>query len=263
MCTGSFLVRILIKMAPLVYCLLFIRSTVHYPPPCSLYVDLRADPLNVRSELQFTLTLIELHEFTFSSFNVSPLSINTTPFRNPSRFLCQMEAYDTSLLRSVRQAAVASDLLDVTLLKRWDDHFTPEILAQATTPSGELWNNEAAGLCDALRWSVLRGHLQSISSVGAILVPGGILLHCTATYCDFHGARVNSHFVPLAMAAGPRLFQLLHDHDNPVVTSLIYAWSPAHKALDTFTLHSSMACMLQRDVTSALSCDTKTIQNNS
>ena len=171
-----------------------------------------------------------------------------------------MEACDTSLLRSIRQAAAASDPLATTLLKRWNDQFTPEVLTQATVALGDLWNNQAAGVCDALRWSVLCGHLQSISFVGAILVPRGILLHCSATYCDFDGARVNSHFVPLAMAAGPRLFQYLHDHDNPLVTSLIFAWSPAHKAMDTLTLRSSITRMLQRDVASALSCDNKTIQ---
>ena len=171
-----------------------------------------------------------------------------------------MEAYDTSLLRSIRQAAAASDPLATTLLERWNDQFTPEVLTQATVALGDLWNNEAAGVCDALRWSVLRGHLHSISSVGAVLVPKGILLHCSATYCDFDGARVNSHFVPLAMAAGPRLFQYLQDHDNPLVTSLISAWSPAHKAMDTLTLRSSIARMLQRDVASALACDNKTIQ---
>ena len=96
--------------------------------------------------------------------------------------------------------------------------------------------------------------------MGAVLVLRGILLHCTATYCDFDGAWVNSHFVPQAMAAGPRLFQYLHDHDNPLVMSLISAWSPAHKAMDTFTVRSSIARMLQRDVASALSCDNKKIQ---
>ena len=96
--------------------------------------------------------------------------------------------------------------------------------------------------------------------MGTILIPRGILLHCTATYCDFDGARVNSHFVPLAMAAGPRLFQYLHDHDNPLVTSLICAWSPAHTAMDTITLRSSIARMLQRGLSSALTCDNKTIQ---
>ena len=162
-----------------------------------------------------------------------------------------MEAYDTPLLRSMRQGASASNPLAVTLLKQWDDQFTPEILAQATTALAELWNNEAAGICDALRWGVLQGHVQSISSVGAVLVPRGILLQCTATYCDFVGARVNSHFVPLAMAAGPRLFQHLHDHDNPLVTSLDSACSRAHKAMHSVTLHSSITRMLQHDVASA------------
>ena len=78
---------------------------------------------------------------------------------------------------------------------------------------------------------------------------------CTATYCDFDGARVNSHFVPLHMAAGPRLFQHLHDHENPLATSLIFAWSPVHKAMDTITPHSSIAHVLQRDVAFASTCD--------
>ena len=147
---------------------------------------------------------------------------------------------------------MAFDPLAVRLLKRCGDQFTPEVLAQATTAPGELWNNEAAGVCDALRWGILRGHLQSISSVGAVLVPRGILLHSSATYCDFDGARFPSHFVPLAMAAGPKLFQYPHDHDNPLVTSLISARSPAHKAMDTFTLRSSITRMLQRDVSSRI-----------
>ena len=117
-----------------------------------------------------------------------------------------MEAYDTPLLQSMKPASLASDPLSVTLLKRWDDQFTPGVLVQATTALGELWNDEAARICDALSWGVLQGHLQSVSSVGMVLIPRGILLHCTATCCDFDCARVNSHFVPLAMAAGPRLF---------------------------------------------------------
>ena len=124
---------------------------------------------------------MEPHELILSPLIVSILLINTVHFRYPSRFLSHMEAYDTSLLRSMRQAVVASDPLTVTFLKRWDDQFTPEVLAQATTALGELWNNEAAGICDALRWSVLCGHLQSISFVGAVLVPRGFLLHGTAT----------------------------------------------------------------------------------
>ena len=103
-------------------------------------------------------------------------------------------AYDTPLLQCMRQAALASDPLAVTLMKQWDEEFTPDVLAQGTT-IGELWNNEAAGIRDALRWGALRGHLQSVASVGAVLIPRGILLHCTATYSDFDGARVNSHFV--------------------------------------------------------------------
>ena len=155
---------------------------------------------------------------------------------------------------------MAFDPLAITLLKRRDDQFTPEVLAQATTALGEQWNNEAAGVCDALRLGILSGHLQSTLYVGAVLVPRGILLPCSATYRDFDGARVNTHFVPLATAAGPRLFQYLHDHYNSLVTSLIFACSPAHKAMDTFTLRSSIARMLQRDVPSALSCENKTIR---
>ena len=60
------------------------------------------------------------------------------------------------------------------------------------------------------------------------------------------------------MAAGPRLFQYLHNHDNPLVTSHISAWLLAHKAMDTFTLCS--ARILQCDDASALTCDNKSIQ---
>ena len=73
------------------------------------------------------------------------------------------------------------------------------------------------GICDALRWAPLWGYLQSISFVGVVLIPREILLHCTVTYCDLNGARVNSHFVPLAMAGGPRFFQYFHDHDKQFV----------------------------------------------
>ena len=86
------------------------------------------------------------------------------------------------------------------------------------------------------------------------------MLHCTATYCDVDGVRVMSHFIPLAEAAGPRLFQYFQDHDNPLVTSLISAWPPAHKALDTTTLRNSISRMLQRDVCSTLASDSKAIQ---
>ena len=153
---------------------------------------------------------------------------------------------------------MVSDPLAVTLFKRWDDQFIPEIFAQATTDLGDFWNDEVARICHALRWSVLCGHLQSISSVVAALVPRGILLHCTPTYID--GVRVNSHFGPVATAVGPRMLQYLHDHDNPLMTSLICAWSLAHKTMDTFTLRSSLVRMLQRVIAFALSCDTKPIQ---
>ena len=106
-----------------------------------------------------------------------------------------MEACDTPLFQSMTSAALAFDPLAVTLLKRWDDQFTPNVLAAAATTLGELRSNEAAGICDALRWGILRGHLQSLSSVDVVLIPKGILLHCSTTYCDFDGAPVSSHFV--------------------------------------------------------------------
>ena len=111
-------------------------------PECSLILSL-SDPL----------------ECIITSFNPFTLLIDTLYFRYLSRFLFPMEAYDTPFLRSMKQAALASDPLAVALLKRWDDQFTPDVLAQATTALGELWNNEAAGICDALRWGVLRGPL--------------------------------------------------------------------------------------------------------
>ena len=222
-------------------------------PPCQ-------PPRCARRNVHQLWSLSNPPDRIITSFNPFTLLVDAVYFRCLSRFRFPMEAYGTPLLRSMKQAALASDPLAVTLLKRWDDQFTPDVLAQATTTLGGLWNNEAAGICDALCWGVLRVHLQSISSVGAVLIPRGILLHCTATYCDFDGARVNSHFVPLAMAACPRLFRYLHDHDNPLVTSLISAWSPAHKAMDTITLRSSIARMLQRDVAFALTCDNKTIE---
>ena len=62
------------------------------------------------------------------------------------------------------------------------------------------------------------------------------------------------------MLLGPRLFQHFQDQDNPLVTSLISAWPPAHKALDTTTLRNSISRMLQRDVCSTLASDSKAIQ---
>ena len=253
--TGSFPICILMELTPLIDYLPLLSEQCTLPtvcePPCR-------SP-DVRAEMLIQISIHGTSRIPTLATHCIHTTYQRSPFSLPLAVLFHLEAYSTSLLRSMRQAAVASDPLTVTFLKRWDDHFTPEGLAQATMARGELCNYEAAGICDALRWSVLRGHLQSISSVGVVLVPRGILLHCTATYYDCDSAQVNSHFVPLAMAADPRLFQYLFDHDNPLVTSLVSAWSPAHKTMDTFTLRSSIARMLQCDVAFALSCD----RNNS
>ena len=153
-------------------------TSVPTPPTCAL---------NDTS----TFTLVWSHAASPLTLIVLALPIDTALLFSPPRSLCHMEAYNTSLLRSIRQAAAASDPLATTLLKRWDDQFTPEVLTQATLALGDLWNTEAAGVCNALRWGVLHGHLQYISSVGAVLVPRGILLHCSATYapqirCSLH-----------------------------------------------------------------------------
>ena len=59
---------------------------------------------------------------------------------------------------------------------------------------------------------------------------------------------------------GPRLFQHLDDHYNPLVTSLSSAWSPAHEAIGTTTLQSSISRMLHRDISSVLASHSNTIQ---
>ena len=200
----------------------------------------------VQTQAQITLATFVIHRRILPLF---PKSLSST-----------MDIYDTSLLQSIRRAARTSDPLATMLIQHRDDHFTPYVLNQANTALGELWNTESVGVCDALRCSALWGNLQSISSVVTVLIPRGILSHCTATYGDFNGARVNSHFIPLAMAMGPRLFQYLHDHDNPLVTSLISAWSPTHKAMGTTTFSNSISRMLQRDVSPALASDNKPIQ---
>ena len=57
-----------------------------------------------------------------------------------------MEAYDAPLLQSMKQAGPASDPLAVALLKWWDDEFSRDFLAHATTALGGLWHNEDASV---------------------------------------------------------------------------------------------------------------------
>ena len=62
-----------------------------------------------------------------------------------------MEVYDTSLLQSIRHTTSTSDALAATLLQHWDDHLTRDVFNQATAALGDLWNNEAAGICGTFR----------------------------------------------------------------------------------------------------------------
>ena len=80
------------------------------------------------------LSLSDPVEHTLTPFEPLPLLIDTAHFRYPSPFLFTMEAYDTSLLRSMRQAALVSGALAVTLLKRWDDQLIPISLHKPQQP---------------------------------------------------------------------------------------------------------------------------------
>ena len=76
---------------------------------------------------------------------------------------------------------MTDDPYAVDLRSWWTGKSTPELLqaAQATLPTP--WSHPPSGMNDALCWSLYKGKISSISSIGAVLHPQGLLLTCQAT----------------------------------------------------------------------------------
>ena len=174
-----------------------------------------------------------------------------------------MERYETSLIQNLLDLVHATCNLGTSLLSRWNRQFDPVVIGQAELTLPSLWQNDPSRLYDALQWAVTRGELQGVSSVGAALVPRGILIHCKATKsCLESGKCLNAQFVPLALVAGPRLYQCLHETQDSVINWLVSSWAPAYKQIEMATLRGLVARVLSKDLHTALSTDDNAIQRH-
>ena len=129
------------------------------------------------------------------------------------------------------------------LLTRWENQTNPGILQSARESLPELWNNPPSGVNDALRWALYKGRVSSVSNVGAVLHPQGLLLTCQSTIITSSDRVIVPH-MPLAVAAGPKLLGFLPLPPDDLARRLIEHWSPNYRPLDPAKLHGSITRML-------------------
>ena len=96
---------------------------------------------------------------------------------------------------------------------------------------------------DALRWSLYKGKISSVSSIGAVLHPQGLLLTCQATVQTSSDTLIAAH-VPLAIAAGCKILGYLPLPSDDMTCRLVEKWTPSYKPLDRPKMHVSIARML-------------------
>ena len=113
--------------------------------------------------------------------------------------------------------------------------------AQATLPT--LWSHPPLAVNDALRLALYKGKISSVSSIGAVLHPQGLLLTCQATVQTSSDRLIAAH-VPLAIAAGPKILGYLPPPSDDMARRLVEKWNPGYKPLDRPKMHASIAHML-------------------
>ena len=86
-----------------------------------------------------------------------------------------MSAFVSPLLTDIKHN-MATDPYVVDQHSRWTGQVTPEVLhaAHATVPM--LWSHPPSWVNNALHRSFYKGKISSISSIGAVLHPQGLLL---------------------------------------------------------------------------------------
>ena len=159
-----------------------------------------------------------------------------------SRRFYTMSSFVSPLLTGIKHR-MADDPYAADLHSRWTEQSTPELLqaAQATLPT--LGSHPPSGVNDALRWSLYKGKISSVSSIGAMLHPQGLLLTCQAKVQTSSDKLIAAH-VPLAIAAGPKILGYLPLPSDDMARRLVEKWNPSHKPLDRPKMHASIARML-------------------
>ena len=95
---------------------------------------------------------------------------------------------------------------------------------------------------DTLRWALYKGKISSVSSIGALLHPQGLLLICLAIVQTSSDRHIAAH-VPLAIAARPKILGYLPMPFEDMAWHLVKKWNPSYKPLDRPKMHASVARM--------------------
>ena len=153
-----------------------------------------------------------------------------------------MSSFVSPLLTDIKHRT-AADLYAADLHSRSTGQSTAELLqaVQATLPTP--WSHLSPWVNDALLWSLCKGKISLISSIGAVLHPQGLLLTCQVTV-QTSSDRLTAAHVPLAVARGPEILGYLPLPFDDMARRLVEKWNPSYKLLDRPKMHASIAQML-------------------
>ena len=140
------------------------------------------------------------------------------------------------------------------------EELTADAISEAQFSIPDAFKTQAKFVCDALRWTRMKGRFVHVSSINYALSPHGLVLTGTAEVLT-DGVRQTFEHVPVSLLRSPPLLahtQLQTEH----IQKVIQEWDSVFRAIPQKEVHSFLNRVLQPPDGDILKTKHKTFMDN-